>query len=237
MDMDPPLRFTIVIPAHNEENYIGRTLEHVRDLRYPADRFEVIVIENGSSDRTYELARAFEGGAITVLRSETGASKAKNLGIDRSRAESDWIIFLDADTILEENFLAELDGFLRQPHRRFAVGTVSVQPLSGTRNARLWFKFYDLGHRLTKATYSIKIMKRSLFPPLRFDETLSNGEDLLIASQARAFGEFFFMPTRSVSTSTRRFDAIGWWKVFFLWTFVALLPPQLQRKFPYKVVR
>lgn len=235
--MGSRLSFSIICPAHNEALYLGRTLEHLRQLNYPRERFEVIVIENGSTDRTYEIAKGFEGGNIRVLRSEKGVSRAKNLGTDSARKESDWLVFLDADTILEPEFLNELDDFLREPHHAFTVGTTSVRPLSGTLKARLWFSFYDLGHRLTKASYSIKMVRRDLFPPIRFDEALQLAEDLHVIAQAREFGEFFFMPTTTVFTSTRRFDKLGWWYVFFKWTFDAMLPEHTQKKLTYEVVR
>ena len=235
--MEKQLFFSIVVPAHNEALYIERTLEHLQRLRYPADKFEVLVVENGSSDNTYELVKKFEGDNVKVLQSEKGVSRAKNLGADSVKKESDWFVFLDADTILEEEFLTELDDFLRQPHHRFTVGTVSVRPLSGTLKARMWFAFYDLGHRITKTSYSIKMVKRSLFPPVRFDEDLVMGEDLHVIAQARKFGEFLFLPTKTVFTSTRRFDKLGWWYIFFSWTFVAMLPEHIQRRFSYEVVR
>ncbi len=237
IDMSSQLYFSIVVPAHNEALYIERTLEHLQLLRYPKDKYEVIVVENGSNDGTYELAKKFETGNIRLMQSAKGVSKAKNLGADTARKDSDWFVFLDADTILEGEFLTELDNFLRQPHHRFTVGTVSVQPLSGTLTARLWFAFYDLGHRITKTSYSIKMVKRSLFPPVRFDEALVMGEDLHVIAQARKYGEFFFLPTKTVFTSTRRFDKLGWWYIFFSWTFVAMLPERTQRRFGYEVVR
>lgn len=235
--MAPALRFSIIIPAHDEESYIERTLEHVTALSYPKDAYEVLVVENGSRDRTFEIAKSFEGPNLHVLKSEKGVSKAKNLGIDRASPASDWIVFLDADTVLEKEFLLELDDFLREPHHGYTVGTTSVRPLTGTLNAVLWFKFYDLGHRLTKASYSIKLVKRSLFPPLRFDETLTLAEDLRMIAEARKYGTFFFLPTRTVFTSTRRFDKEGWWKIFFSWTFGAILPRSLQQQMTYKVIR
>lgn len=236
MDMPNRLFFSIIIPAHNEESYVERTLQHVQTLDYPQNRYEVIVIENGSTDRTYELAQAYEGGNIRLMRSEKGVSRAKNAGIDAVRSESDWIVFVDADTVLRKTFLQELDAFLQRPNT-YTVGTFSVRPLPSTIKARLWFAFYDIGHRLTKASYSIKAVKRSLFPPIRFDENLVMGEDLHVIAQALKFGTFFFMPTKSVYTSTRRFEKLGWWYVFFSWTFVAVLPERMQRRFSYDVVR
>jgi len=240
--MNSPLKFSIVIPAHNEERYLEDTLSHLAALSYPVGNYETIVVENGSNDRTLEVARKFENDHVLILQSGKGVSKAKNVGIDHLSPASDWVIFLDADTILEKDFLNELNAFLSRPNS-FTVGTVTLRPSPETLKAKIWFKIYDLGHWLTSTSYSIKMVKRSLFlpaqadPPLRFDENLVTAEDLHMIQQARAHGKFFFLRTKSVLTSTRRFEKLGWWYILFYWTFVAILPEKWQRHFSYDVVR
>ena len=230
------LFFSIVIPAHNESERLPVTLEHLKNLDHPADKFEVIVVENGSTDNTLEIARSFEGGNVRVLQSAKGVSRAKNAGIDHLSAESDWVIFLDADTVLERSFLLELNLLLSKPNT-YSVGTVSLLPYPNTRKARIWFLLYDYSHIVFKASYSISIVRRSVFPPVRFSESLVTGEDLDVIKQALKFGKFFFLWTRSVSTSTRRFDREGWWYTVLYWTFVAVLPKSMQQRFRYDVVR
>jgi glycosyltransferase involved in cell wall biosynthesis len=235
--MDTKLRFSIIIPAHNEADYIAPTLEHIAALSYPKDCYEVIVVENGSSDATLDIAKRYESENIRVFKNLIkGVSAARNFGIDRLDPESDWVIFLDADTILQKEFLNEMNSFLSKPNS-YSVGTTSVRPYPQTANARAWHTFYDVCHRLFEALYSITIVKRSLFPALRYDETLVMAEDLHMIKQARKHGKFFFVPTKSVSTSTRRFDQEGYWNIFFQWTFVANLPKSMQRRFTYKLVR
>jgi glycosyltransferase involved in cell wall biosynthesis len=232
------LRFSIIIPAHNEERYIGATLEHISALSYPADLYEVIVVENGSSDRTFDVAKQFQGGNIRVVQNErAGVSAAKNFGIDRLSPQSNWVVFLDADTILKANFLSDLVTLLQTSRKPLSVGTTKVLPLGGNRTARTWFAYYDLMHRFGKGSYAIQIAKRSLFPIVRFDERLTMGEDLRLIKEARRSGKFFFLPTRTVYTSTRRFDTVGYWSLFLQWTFVSVLPPQRQKAFSYKAIR
>lgn len=231
------LRFSIVVPARNEELYIAETLEHVTKLSYPTELYEVIVVENGSSDRTLDIAKRFECTNLRVLEmDQAGVSRAKNFAIDRLSPSSDWVVFLDADTILKPNFLLDLDRLLRASRRPYSVGTAKVLPLNGSRKARAWFAYYDLAHWFG-GSYAIQVVKRSLFPTLRFDENLRVGEDLLLIRQARRSGKFFFLRTNTVYTSTRRFDAVGYWKLFLHWTFVALLPKRKRKVFGYKLIR
>jgi glycosyltransferase involved in cell wall biosynthesis len=233
------LFFSIIVPAHNEENYISETLEHLSLLDYPKEKFEVIVIENGSSDRTDEIAKRFEGGNIKILTTEkSGVSMAKNMGIDRRNPVSDWSIFLDADTVLKQNFLNELNDFLvKRSYKSFTRGTTQVLPLPYCLNAKLWFAFYDQVHRFGHVSYAIQIFKSSVLEHERFDEGLKMGEDLKLISDATKHGKFFYFATEDVLTSTRRFDQHGWWNIFFRWTFVSALPVKLQREFGYKVTR
>jgi glycosyltransferase involved in cell wall biosynthesis len=232
------LHFSIIVPAHNEEKYIGNTLEHIANLSYPRESYEAIVVENCSSDRTLEVANRFNGGNIRVFSSPTaGVSAAKNFGIDRLVDDSDWVVFLDADTILESGFLNDLEAMLRAARKPLSVGTTKVRPLGGGRAARAWFAYYDVAHRWGKGSYAIQIARRSLVPALKFDERLTMGEDLLLIKRARESGDFFFLPTRTVYTSTRRFDTVGYWTLFFQWTVVSVLPARLQKLFGYKIIR
>src|SRR5262245_41144019 len=111
--MDRTLFFSIVVPTHNEEKYIERTLHHLAALEYPKDRYEVFVIENGSTDKTLEKALPFEDSHIHIISYEQrGVSFARNRGVDHARPDGDWVVFLDADTILAPSFLRELNTFL-----------------------------------------------------------------------------------------------------------------------------
>ncbi|MFA6227239.1 MAG: glycosyltransferase family A protein [Candidatus Paceibacterota bacterium] len=233
------LFFSIIIPAHNEEKYITETLTNIRDLDYPAERFEVFVIENGSNDKTYEVAGKNKGQNIEVFSSPIkGVSSARNFGIRKIRRDSDWTIFLDADTLLKSGFLRDLNISLqRHQDKNFVVGTTSLEPLPETKTAKRWFVFWDICHKLFKVSYSIQIIKSSLLGNIKYDESLEMGEDLKIIKEARRFGKFFFFKTSDVHTSIRRFEQVGWWKIFFQWTIVANLPHFLQKKAVYKVTR
>ena len=233
------LFFSIVIPAHNEEKYIDPTLKHIRDLDYPKNKIEVIVVENGSKDNTYELAKKFASENINVVSlKQSGVSHAKNEGIKMISSNSDWTVVLDADTLLKKDFLKEINVFLsKKTSEKYSIGTTTVLPIPDSLKARLWFSFYDLGHRITKASYAIQIAKTSMLKKFTFDESLLMGEDLHLIAFALKFGKFFVFSTKNVFTSTRRFDDEGWWRIFYIWTFVAMLPISLRKKFSYKVVR
>ena len=90
---------SVIVPALNEGSVIRRCLASLQQQRLPSDCFEVIVVDNGSTDRTREIARSFGGSlAVTVLeRSGVRIAALRNLGAATARGE--FLAFLDADCV------------------------------------------------------------------------------------------------------------------------------------------
>jgi len=102
------VKFSIIIPAYNEEQRIGKALESVVMQKY--DNFECVVVADACSDRTAEVARRYGVKVIEADFRNDGISR--NAGIDNSTGE--WLLFLDADDwYLHEYVLAQLDKRLR----------------------------------------------------------------------------------------------------------------------------
>jgi glycosyltransferase involved in cell wall biosynthesis len=93
---------SVVVPLYNKASYILRCLESIR--RQSFDNFEVIVVDDGSTDGSGSLAAELRDARFTLLRQENrGSGAARNRGIRESRAEL--IAFLDADDAWEPGFL------------------------------------------------------------------------------------------------------------------------------------
>jgi len=233
------IKFSIVIPAHNEEKYIEDTLQHLKDVGYPKDYYEVIVVENGSQDKTYEVAKKFEGENFKIFSiDKKGVSIARNFGAKQISKNSDWIIFLDADTHLKNGFLDDLNTYIQKNEsKNIVVGTTSLTPLSNSLYAKLWFRFYDIAHILLHASLSIQIVRKDVFYKVWYDENLQYTEDWKMMKNAERFGRFFFMWTDKVYTSTRRFDSVGYFKQLILFIYWGILPEKYKRKVNYEVIR
>ncbi len=103
---------SIIIPAYNEEEYIKKTVESALNFDYPKDKFEVIVIDDGSKDKTYKIARSIKNKLLRVYTKENeGKAKALNFGI--SLAKGDFIITMDADTTAEKNAAKEMIRYFK----------------------------------------------------------------------------------------------------------------------------
>ena len=233
--------FSIIVPIYNEEKYLENTLNKLLELHYDKNCFEIILVENGSTDKSYNIALSYKNKIdnIKILQSDKGVSKAKNLGLEHTDEKSDFTIFLDADTLLEKDFLNELNNYLnKNSDKNLSIGTTSIKPTgSVTLYDKCWFKFFDIGHRFTKTSYSIQIAKTDVAKNIKFDEDLHYSEDLKFINEMLVFGNFFFLNTNQVATSTRRFKQDGYFKTLFYWNKQALTPEYLKKNRPYSSVR
>lgn len=104
---------SVVMPAFNAERYIVEAIASVLGQSYP--RIELIVVNDGSTDRTGEIARGF-GDRLTVIDSPAngGSSDARNRGIAAARGE--FIAFMDADDIwTSDKIERQMESFSREP--------------------------------------------------------------------------------------------------------------------------
>lgn len=236
--------FTLIVPAHNEQAVLAATLDSLIAQNYPANRMEIIIVENGSSDNTWAIAEYYAARSdgnlsIRALQSERGVSKAKNAGLAAMSVHSQWVVFCDADTQLAPHALRQFNHWINQHGAEsLAVGTTRVKPLGSDRlYTRLWFSAYDLIHRVTRSSYSIQLARSPIARGIGFNPELSFAEDLTFIKDCRRYGRFFFIPSDQVATSTRRFEASGYVRQGLKWLIEALMPLRMKRKRGYDVIR
>ncbi|MCP3913716.1 MAG: glycosyltransferase [Actinomycetia bacterium] len=173
---------SVVIPAHNEEAVIGRCLDRIIDGA-GLDEFEIVVVANGCSDATAEVARARSG--VTVIELEQ-ASKIAALNAGDQAASRFPRHFVDADLELDAHALRRVGEVLT------ADGVLMAAPRTVTNvDGRPWLvrAFYDIFGRLPYASgdhlagvYSLSEEARGLFDT--FPEVLA--DDLFVSSRVRA---------------------------------------------------
>jgi len=108
---------TVLIPAYNEEVTLARTLDYVFRMTYPRDKLKVLVVDDGSTDRTYEIAKGYaanrEGVSVTVLRKENQGCKAYPLNYGLKHVHSDYVFILDADCMPAKDCLLKLIQYMK----------------------------------------------------------------------------------------------------------------------------
>ncbi|MDE1848770.1 MAG: glycosyltransferase family 2 protein [Nanoarchaeota archaeon] len=126
---------SILIPAYNEEDSIERTIESALAIDYPKERLEIIVVDDGSKDGTYNLAKKYESSKkfhVRVFTKENGGKgSALNLGI--SKAKNDIIISMDADTSVNKDAVKKMVAHF------YSDDVMSVTPSMGVVKPKsLW---------------------------------------------------------------------------------------------------
>lgn len=106
------IKFSIIIPAYNAGKTLGRCLDSLKAQTYMD--FEVIVVDDGSSDETVKVAERYLTSLdLKIINGpHSGVSSARNRGIDLS--QGDWVTFLDADDALPNEALFEIDSTIRK---------------------------------------------------------------------------------------------------------------------------
>src|SRR5215470_1909517 len=206
-------KFSIVVPARDEERFIGRCLEAIRVAAeaYPG-HVEVIVALNRCTDRTEEIARSFGARIIEV--------DGKNLSVIRNAAArvatGEILITIDADSFMSPNMLAEIER--RLASGKFIGGGVAIWPdrvspgifISGVLIALLLLVRRGVSGGLFW-TY-----RRDFQAIGGFDESLVAVEDIDFAVRLRAYGRtlgkrFGTVWNARIITSARKFDRLGDW--------------------------
>ena len=119
-------KISIIVPAHNEGEVIARTIESLVALDYPNK--EIIVVDDNSSDDTYLKAKpyAVRGDIILVRKREPRSNKAMALRYGVAFSSGEIIVGIDADTIIQNESLAKIVEYFKDPKVVGVAGNVRV---------------------------------------------------------------------------------------------------------------
>ncbi len=139
------MKISFVIPAYNEEERLPRNLASVlAEIERTGADAEVIVVDNASTDRTSEVARAHDAGVLVIFEPKKGITRARQAGLVASNGEL--IANIDADTIVPQGWLERvLREFERDPELAALSGPQVYYDLSAFHRA-LERIFYFFGY-------------------------------------------------------------------------------------------
>ncbi|MXZ61564.1 MAG: glycosyltransferase [Acidobacteria bacterium] len=217
------MTLSIVIPAFNEEAYLGPTLDSLRvaaavlEARAGA-AVETIVVDNNSRDRTASVAR--RRGATVVHEPVQLIARARNAGA--RRASGNVLVFLDADVIVPPEFLIRIHEAMSDP--ACVGGGVETAWRAERFSVRLHLWAWWLLVRLTgMVTGAAQFARREAFDQVGgYDERAWIGEDVDLVWRLGKLGRRTGRRIRRireppVRPSTRRFDKWPLWKIL-IWT-------------------
>lgn len=181
---------SVLIPARNEEKFIGRCIASVLATEWPADQLEILVIDHQSTDDTAAVAREAGAHVISADR-ELKIGAVRNVGL--SRAKGDFVAFVDADCTVPRTWLRSAINILVSDSRVGAVGGGSaLAPADGTWVERCLAPTRQTpmarATATTLTTCSIASRRELLCDLGNFNETVISGEDDDISNRMRDRG-------------------------------------------------
>lgn len=207
---------TVVMPAHNEERFIAESIASVLAARFPGGK-EVIVIDDGSSDATWRIAKGFP---VTVLRQR---HRGKSASINRALrlATTDLIAIVDADSCIAEDALVEAIPFLAPDDVAVVCATVKVKNRKTLLG--MWLHIEQLYNSLIRGLFvkvnvnivtpgPLSIYKRAALLELNGFETKGFSEDVDIAVRLIKAGYRVEYAARSVAETNMPVSARGFWR-------------------------
>ena len=169
------MKLSVIIPAYNVEKFIGECLDSVLLSK---KEIEVIVIDDGSKDRTLQICEAYsqkDSRICLFSKPNGGVSSARNFGI--GKASGEYLTFVDSDDVLSEGWDTLLD-YLSDEDIYYFTPAVKSQT---DKNMMLRYISGVNNEGICIAQPFSKAFKRSfiLDHDLKFHEDLINGEDML----------------------------------------------------------
>lgn len=211
-----PLSISLIIPAYNEEAYLGKCLDAV-EKHARGKACEIIVVDNHSTDGTREVVQRYPD-VVYLFEPRKGITKARQCGYQHSRGEI--LAFIDADTIMPAGWIGQVEKqFLKDARLACLSGPYRFYDLPWLQRsiAACWFVAarplsLAFGYLVVGGNFAIR--RAALDAMGGFDLSIEfYGEDADIARRARKFGRVRFMSRLVMPTSGRRLKREGYVKM------------------------
>lgn len=229
---DATLKITIIIPARNEAEHIGKCLTSIQHQTYHASLFEVIVVNDHSTDTTESLVKAFPMDNVILINlrdhldgKKINAYKKKAIDVAIARASGELIVTTDADCIVPPDWLQSIAAFQRQTQAAFIAAPVKIKAgksllsvfqsldfltLQGITGASVHNRFHNMCNGANLA-----YLKQIFSDVGGFDgiDKIASGDDMLLMQKiaiAHPKKLFFFKSKDAIVTT----EAAESWKAF-----------------------
>jgi cellulose synthase/poly-beta-1,6-N-acetylglucosamine synthase-like glycosyltransferase len=190
-------KVSVIIPAWNEEKSIAKTIESIINSDYPKNKLEILVVDDGSKDKTLSIAKKFKSKMVKVYSKKNGGKgSALNYGINRAKGE---IIFtMDADSMAEPQCIKNMTKYFKNPKVMSVTPSMLIHKPKGILQ-RVQQAEYLFGLFIRKAFTSINAIHVtpgafSAYRKTFFDkyggydeETLSEDLEIALRIQSRGY--------------------------------------------------
>lgn len=184
---------SILIAAYNEEESISETIQNKLELDYPRDKVEIIVISDGSTDKTDDIVRGFGQQNVTLLRQEPRAGKTSALNMAVPTAHGEVIVFSDANSIYDPEALTHLVANFSDPHVGYVSGKMVYMGTDGSMigdGCSAYMKYENFLRRIETDLGSIvgvdggiDAIRKELYLPMNADQLPDFVQPLKVVEQ------------------------------------------------------
>ena len=171
---------TVVIAAFNEATHIAATVKNKLAQNYPADLLDVVVVSDGSTDRTDEIVTALREPRVTLLRQEPRQGKTLALNRALESADREIIVFSDANSEYQSNAIRHLVSAFQDPRVGYVTGQLVYEDPGQTAvggGSGLYMRYKNWLRRLETRVGSVvgvnggvDAVRRALYRPMRADQ-------------------------------------------------------------------
>lgn len=222
-----PTEISFIVPAYNEALEIGKTLSAIQDAARATGRpFEIIVVNDASTDATAEIARAAGARVVDVKRRQISA--VRNDGA--KEAAGSFLFFVDADTLINRAVLAAALAALSAGAAGGGADVIFEERVPWRIRAALAVFTHIYGRLLRWAAGCFFFARKDAFEAAgRFDETLFATEEIPLSIALKKQGRFVVL-REPVATSARKLRMYSSWRIVPLLARMAVQGPAFFRQ-------
>lgn len=212
-------KFSVIIPAHNEEKYIGKCLAAIKaaEKRVEPHEVEIIVVANRCTDKTAEIAESFN--AKVLHNQDKAISAIRNAGVHSATGEI--VVTIDADSCMTENSLAEIKQMLESGKYIGGGSASKFDRMSFGIAVSTLYVAANIVPVMIKNKAALSggmfwLYKKDFETLGGFDESLVSVEDLDFAARLNKLAvsrnqKYGTLKKSRIITSSRKFDEFGDW--------------------------
>ena len=226
----PQTKITVIIPARNEEDNISACLESISTQSYPKHLFEVLVVDDHSTDRTAEIILSCKSENIKLIllkdfvaKNEINSYKKKAIEIAIQQSTGELIVTTDADCFTPENWLQTIAAFYEQYHPAFIAAPVAIDCSNKFIEFFQGLDFMALqgitGASVHKKIHSMCNGANSAYTKKAFEEVggftgidnIASGDDMLLMHKIykRWPDKVMFLKSKEVIVQTTPVNTVG----------------------------
>lgn len=181
------IKISVIVPVYNAEDYIEDCIKALLDQSYPDEHYEIIMIDNNSNDASAEIIKQYPRIKLERVKKQ-GAYAARNRGIIKAKGAI--IAFTDADCIPAEDWLQNIDAFMRNPRimvvmgtSRFGTESLILSMMANYEEQKTVYVFSSDNRYIYYAYTNNMVARTELFTKLGLFQETRRGADVIFVRQ------------------------------------------------------